>query len=108
MRTTIYEALNCTRLSEEFVVTGRAGNQLARSSMTRITAKYLDDLDHHYKGRKRLSLHSLRATFATQLCENGVSTRVIQGLLGHSDPRTTMRYAAVTEAACLEAVRKIG
>ncbi len=106
---TIYEALtSCTRLSEEFVVTGRAGNQLARSSMTRITAKYLDALDHRYKGKKRLTLHGLRATFATRLCEAGVSTRVVQGLLGHADPRTTMRYAAASEAACLDAVRKIG
>lgn len=106
---TIHDALrDHDRLSEEFVVTTRDGGQLSRTMMSRITAKYLDDLDHHYRGKKRLSLHALRATFATRLCENGVSTRVVQGLLGHSDPRVTMRYAAVTEAACLDAVRKIG
>ena len=106
---TMHDALkNCTRLSDEFVVTTPTGGQLSRSMMTRITAKYLDALDHRYKGKKRLALHSLRATFATQLCEKGVSTRIVQGLLGHSDPRTTMRYAAASEAACLDAVRKIG
>ena len=106
---TMHDALkNCTRLSDEFVVTTRTGDQLSRSMMTRITAKYTDALDHRYKGKKRLTLHGLRATFATRLCESGVSTRVVQGLLGHSDPRVTMRYAAASEAACLDAVRKIG
>ena len=106
---TMYVALKIyDHLNDEFVVTTRSGKQMSRSALTRLTTKYLDKLDHHYKGKKRLILHSLRATFATRLCEAGVSTRVVQGLLGHSNPQTTMRYAAATEAACLDAVRKIG
>ncbi len=36
------------------------------------------------------SCHSLRHTFTTRLCENGVNVKVIQDILGHSDFSTTM------------------
>jgi len=93
----------------EFVITMiRGGGPVARSTLSKIADRYLDQLNHHYQGRKRFSLHSLRATFATTLCEKGVSTRVVQSLLGHSDPRTTMRYACASEAALVDAVGRIG
>ena len=44
------------------------------------------------------SCHSLRHTFATRLCENGVNIKVIQEVLGHSDFSTTMDiYTDVTK-----------
>ena len=93
----------------EFVITMiRGGGPVARSTLSKIADRYLDQLNHHYQGRKRFSLHSLRATFATSLCEKGVSTRIVQSLLGHSDPRTTMRYACASEAALVDAVGRIG
>ncbi|MBI4583148.1 MAG: tyrosine-type recombinase/integrase [Planctomycetes bacterium] len=77
--------------SDEYVVTNLSGEKISRDSLTHITRKYVRLLNHSYQGRRRFSLHSLRATFATRLCERGVSTRIVQGLLGHADPRTTMR-----------------
>jgi site-specific recombinase XerD len=105
LKAALKDCIENWRKSDVYVVTRFNGKQLSRESLAHMAKKYLDRLSHFYKGKKRFSLHSLRSTFATQLAAKGASTRVIQGLLGHASPKTTMRYCAFTEKMAIDSVK---
>lgn len=48
--------------------------------------------------RKRVSCHTLRHSYATNLMEQGVDVRVIQALLGHRSLKTTTLYLHMTQS----------
>ena len=50
-------------------------------------------------GLTSVRIHDLRHTFASFLVNAGHSLYEVQKLLGHSDPRTTMRYAHLEQAS---------
>jgi site-specific recombinase XerD len=44
---------------------------------------------------KRVSCHTFRHSFATQLLQDGYDIRTVQELLGHKDVKKTMIYTHV-------------
>jgi integrase len=55
-----------------------------------------------------LRMHDLRHSYAAVLASSGVGLHVIGGLLGHSSPTTTHRYAHLIDAALRAATEKAG
>jgi integrase len=55
-----------------------------------------------------LRVHDLRHSFASQLVSAGSSLPLIGALLGHSNPKTTARYAHMFDDPMRAAVEKVG
>lgn len=62
----------------------------------------------HRLGLADVRIHDLRHTFASILVNAGHSLYEVQHLLGHRDPRTTMRYAHLGHDSLLAAAGTIG
>lgn len=59
-------------------------------------------------GLDDVRLHDLRHTFASVAVSNGVSLHIVGALLGHSQPRTTARYAHLAANPLIEAADLVG
>lgn len=86
---------------------GRAGAQAARcldrGGVQRGFRRAVADAGIH----KRVSVHSLRHSYATHMIEAGLTLSDIQHQLGHSCPKTTARYVRRTEKSTADAHAKI-
>jgi integrase/recombinase XerD len=69
------------------------GGRLTRQSCTRLLAACVKAAGIE----RRVTLHTLRHSFATHLLEGGADVRVVQELLGHASVATTQIYTLVTK-----------
>lgn len=88
-------------IAEETLLLSRTGKALRREDIFRIVRKYV----RRAALRKRVSPHTLRHCFATQLLAGGADLRSVQEMLGHADVTTTQIYTHV-DASRLKAIHK--
>lgn len=82
-------------------VPGKQGKSMATKSVAHVFERWLP-----LRGLT-IHAHQLRKTFATELYLRGEDIATIQRLLGHADPKTTMRYIAASALKEHDAVQKL-
>lgn len=99
MTMSVYETLYEMKMKKGYVFSQPSGKPLHHGSC-----------NHHIHrickkaGLRKIGWHCLRHTFASHLAQRGANLVAIQGLLGHSEIRTTMRYAHINERVLRDAV----
>jgi site-specific recombinase XerD len=78
---------------KEWLFEGQFGGPYSATSIHNILKAAVDKAGI----KKRVTVHTLRHSFATHLLEHGVDIRYIQTLLGHQSSRTTEIYTHITD-----------
>jgi integrase len=86
----------------DHIFASRYGNLMDVNNLTRSYKRFLKSIDVPYK-----DFHTLRRTYATTLCENGIDIKTIADLLGNTVAVVAKYYAFVSDKKKIEAVDKI-
>lgn len=93
---------------DAYIFSDENGDLPSPSSVTSMWSRRLDWLQQQHPRIRRVSLHGLRHTHATQLMSVGVPPKVVQERLGHSNIGTTLNiYSHVTPTMQRDAVDKL-
>lgn len=77
------------------------GEPLTPASVSRMIAEQFRSVDSD------ATAHQCRHLFATMTYQKSLDLRLVQELLGHSDPSTTAIYAAFADSRAVEVVRDL-
>ncbi len=107
----IFLPLNLTKLVGNSVNGNPPGSPLFTSYRgERLTRGGIQGLFRKYAakaGIKRVSVHSLRHTFLTEIYRRTRDLRLTQELAGHSSPVTTMRYTHIGQSEKKAAIQRL-
>ena len=84
---------------------GTGGSRLSQTIMTQTFLRYARATG--VTERKRVTPHTLRHVFASELLRAGANLRQIQELLGHKHLDSTQRYTRVTAHELRGAVKRL-
>jgi integrase/recombinase XerC len=99
---TVLEALRCLPLPRTGAIFVRPrGGRFSGNRLSVVISAYLRE--HGINA----TAHQLRHWFATEVYAQGHDIRVVQELLGHSDPATTAAYVAYSHVDAAAAVRSL-
>ena len=100
---TVYFSVRAKLMLQEYQARRKGGNTLFAISrapygpMTpRAVQRMLKKIGERTKGLRHIHPHILRHTFASNALNSGMDITVIQHLLGHTDPKTTLIYAELS------------
>jgi hypothetical protein len=93
-------------LTEQAVFVGVHGNRLHYTQLGQVFRHYVDAAG--VNERKRVTPHTLRQVFASELLRAGANLRQIQELLGHKHLDSTQRYTRVNaHEAALDVLERV-
>lgn len=96
------EEMKKSHKATDYIFASRYGNLMDVNNLIRSYKRFLKSIGVPYK-----DFHTLRRTYATMLCENGVDINTVASLLGNTVAVVAKYYAFVSDKKKMEAADKI-